>query len=139
VFIVLLATASLHTLLVAGQREIDRVDNEIRSETRRNQALELEVAELESPERIVNAARGDGMIDPGTVTWLSPRPDGGADQSVSERPAAPDPQGSDAGGDEEPVGGSGDARAGGSATGSSDETAGGGDGSGGHEGDGSEE
>ncbi|HEX7132718.1 MAG TPA: hypothetical protein VF228_09085 [Iamia sp.] len=77
VFGVLLATAALNTMLVSGQRDLDRIEAEIREGEQRNQALELQVAELESPDRVVEAAEAQGMIEPETVIWLTPRADGG--------------------------------------------------------------
>src|SRR5688500_1192993 len=79
VFGILLATAGLNTMLVSGQRDLDRTEAEIREGDQRNQALAVEVAQLESPERIVEAAEAQGMIVPTDPTWLTIRPDGGAD------------------------------------------------------------
>lgn len=79
VFGVLLATAALNTMLVSGQRHLDGMETEIREGERRNQALALEVAELESPERIKEAALADGMVEPDEVTWIAPKPDGTSD------------------------------------------------------------
>jgi cell division protein FtsL len=79
VFGILLATAALNTMLVSGQRDLDRIEAEIRDGEQRNQALALEVAEKESPARIVAAAEAQGMVEPDEVIWLTPRPDGGTD------------------------------------------------------------
>ncbi|HEU5148924.1 MAG TPA: hypothetical protein VFU19_00415 [Iamia sp.] len=79
VFGVLLATAALNTMLVSGQRDLDRIEAQIREGQQRNQSLRLEVAELESPERIVRAAEAQGMVVPDEVTWLTRRPDGGSE------------------------------------------------------------
>lgn len=79
VFGVLLATAALNTMLVSGQRDLDRMETEILEGERRNQALALEVAELETPDRIKDAALADGMVEPDEVTWITPRPDGTSD------------------------------------------------------------
>lgn len=82
VFGVLLATAALNTMLVSGQRDLDRIERDIRDGARQNQALELEVAQLESPERIRDAAAAIGMIEPDEVIWLTPRAEGGTDSDV---------------------------------------------------------
>lgn len=88
VFGVLLATAALNTMLVSGQRDLDRMETEIREGERRNQALALEVAELETPDRIKEAALAAGMVEPDEVTWVAPRPDGTSD-AVTEPTAGP--------------------------------------------------
>ena len=90
VFVVLLGTAGLNTVIVARQRQLDRVDTQIREGAARNEALQLEVARLESPARIVESARAAGMDIPDEVTWLAPRPDGGAEASTAERATGPD-------------------------------------------------
>lgn len=90
VFGVLLGTAALNTMLVSGQRELDRMEREIAEGRRQNQALHLQQAELESPARIVEAARRDGMIIPPEVTWITPSPDGGSDAATTPRAGAPD-------------------------------------------------
>lgn len=87
VFAVLLATAALNTMLVSGQRDLDRIEAEIREGQQRNQALALEVAEMESPAHIMEAAERQGMVEPDEVIWLTPRPDGGADSMTT--PASP--------------------------------------------------
>jgi hypothetical protein len=83
VFGVLLATAGLNTMLVSGQRDLDRIESDIRDGERRNQALALEVAEMESPDRIVAAAEAQGMIEPEEVIWLAPGADGGGSDSMT--------------------------------------------------------
>jgi cell division protein FtsL len=100
VFVVLLGTAGLNTVIVARQRQLDRVDAQIREGSARNEALQLEVARLESPARIVEQARAAGMDIPDEVTWLAPRPDGGAEASTAERAGGPDTE-ADAGVEDE--------------------------------------
>lgn len=85
VFGVLLATAALNTVLVSGQRDLDRIEAEIREGEQRNQALRLRVAELESPERIVAAATAAGMIQPDEVRWIALQPDGTSDVDADPR------------------------------------------------------
>jgi hypothetical protein len=86
VFGVLLATAALNTLLVSGQRDLDRIEAEIREGEQRNQALRLRVAELESPERIVDAASAAGMVEPTEVRWITVQPDGASAADTAEAP-----------------------------------------------------
>ncbi|HEV7721462.1 MAG TPA: hypothetical protein VGO60_09265 [Iamia sp.] len=108
VFGVLLATAALNTMLVSGQRDLDRIESEIQEGEQRNQALALQVAQMESPERIVDAAEAQGMVEPDEVIWLTPRVDGGSDSMTAPN---------DAGGDET-IAGDGDERADGGPDGS---------------------
>ncbi|HYI61837.1 MAG TPA: hypothetical protein VEW93_08545 [Acidimicrobiales bacterium] len=82
----LLGTAVLHTMLVSGQREVDRLEERIRDAEQANQARRLDVAELESPARVVQEAEGDGMVDPDVVTWLTRNPDGTVEASSASRP-----------------------------------------------------
>lgn len=86
----LLGTAALHTMLVSGQRQVDRLDEQIRSLQQSNQSRRLEVAQLESPVRVVAEAEAAGMEAPDAVTWLIEGPDGRIESSRTERPAGPD-------------------------------------------------
>ncbi len=86
----LLGTAVLHTMLVSGQRQVDRLDEQIRSTQHANQGRRLDVAELESPVRVVAEAEAAGMVAPDAVTWLIEGPDGRIVSSRTERPAGPD-------------------------------------------------
>jgi hypothetical protein len=100
VFGVLLATAALNTVLVSGQRDLDRIESDIRDGERRNQALALEVAEMESPDRIVAAAEAQGMVEPDEVIWLTPRADGGSDSMTTASDPSGDVRATDATGDD---------------------------------------
>lgn len=100
VFAILLATAALNTVLVANQRDLDRVETRIREAEQRNQSLRLRVAELEVPARIKAAAAADGMVEPDEVTWLTPEPDGGSHAVVERRSGADEPITSSDEGDE---------------------------------------
>jgi cell division protein FtsB len=101
VFGVLLATAALNTMLVSGQRDLDRIESEIREGEQRNQALRLQVAEMESPEHIRAEAERLGMVEPDEVIWLTPRPDGGSDAMTA-------PTGGDVRADDGSTAGTGD-------------------------------
>jgi len=111
VFGILLATAALNTMLVSGQRDLDRIESEIREGEQRNQALALQVAEMESPERIVEAAEAQGMVEPEVVIWLTPRVDGGSDSMTAPNDGAGDVRATDDGGGDETIEGDGDERA----------------------------
>ncbi len=86
VFLALFLNAVCHTVLVSGQQQLDSLNREVEASQQRNQRLRLEVAGLESPNRIVAAASRAGMVVPDQTHWLSARPDGSAIGSTSRRP-----------------------------------------------------
>ena len=60
-------------MLVQGQQQLDDLGTRVAEADRRQQELRLQVAELESPTRIVAAATNDlGMVPPAGVTYLTP-------------------------------------------------------------------
>jgi cell division protein FtsL len=81
----LFGVAVSHALLIEGQLRLDRLDEEVAEEQARYERLRLDVAELESPERILADAQQMGMVPPEDVTWLTP--DQTADSSTAD-PAA---------------------------------------------------
>ena len=76
-FIVLFAVAGAQSLLVQGQVRLDTVDKQLTEQQARYQELRKDVAEKESPERIVAAAHEQGMVTPSDLVYLQP---GDADQ-----------------------------------------------------------
>jgi cell division protein FtsL len=72
VFATLLAVAVAHTVLVEGQVRLDELDAQLVEEQARYQELRTRVAELESPDRIVEAAKGQGMVIPDDLVYLQP-------------------------------------------------------------------
>lgn len=90
VFGVLMAVAALNTVLVSGQRDLDRIQREIDDGRRRNEDLYLERAELSDPSRIVAVAERDGMVRPDETTMITVRPDGGTDVQVNTAPSDSD-------------------------------------------------
>jgi cell division protein FtsB len=69
----LFALAGAHTLLVQGQLHLDRLDADLAVERARYQELRLQVAELESPGRVVDVAQERlGMVPPAELVYLSP-------------------------------------------------------------------
>ena len=69
----MLALAAFHAQLVTGQVELDELERQVAEEQARYAANRLEVAELESPERIVRVAQEElGMVAPAGLTYLSP-------------------------------------------------------------------
>jgi cell division protein FtsB len=75
-FVALFAIAGAHTLIVQQQRHIDDVNGRIAEAEDRAEALEIELAELQSPERIVKEARDRlGMVQAPTPVYLQPKAD----------------------------------------------------------------
>jgi cell division protein FtsB len=70
----LFALAAFQTVIIRSQGHLDDLNARIQTEESRQQALELELADRQSPERITAAARSLGMIAPGEVTFLLPTP-----------------------------------------------------------------
>lgn len=69
----LLGAVVAHNLLIQGQVRLQQIEAEVTDQQARYQKLRLEVASLESPERIVAAAQQRlGMVPPPGVTYLSP-------------------------------------------------------------------
>lgn len=74
----LFALAALHALLAQGQQRIDGVNKKVSEEQATYQLLRRQVAELESPQRVVDEAIGRlGMTEPTNVNYLTP-PEGSA-------------------------------------------------------------
>lgn len=61
-------------LLVQGQQRLDDLQAETEAAVRQQQELRLQVAQLESPARIVEAATRLGMVPPERITYLTPAP-----------------------------------------------------------------
>lgn len=79
-----MALAGSHAFLVTNQVRIDELQQRVEEAQARHQALRLEVATLEAPERIVTDATAElGMVRPETVTYVRPAP--------TPSPAAPAP------------------------------------------------
>jgi cell division protein FtsL len=61
----------LHVLLTQGQADLERLQGRADAEAAANRRLRVQVAELESPGRIVTTARQRlGMVPPTTVVYL---------------------------------------------------------------------
>jgi len=62
-----------HAILAQQQFRLAHMQSEAATEAARNQALQLQVAQLESPGRIVSEARSKlGMVPPAGITYLVP-------------------------------------------------------------------
>lgn len=85
----LLALAVMHALLIGGQVRLDGLRRDVASETEAIRRLELRVAELESPDRVLDVARDRlGMVQPAEVGYLLPvGVAGGSEEPVRVAPA----------------------------------------------------
>jgi hypothetical protein len=68
----LFGVATSHALLIQSQTKLDEMDKEAADEQARYEQNRADVAELESPDRIIAAAREQGMVDPAETVWLTP-------------------------------------------------------------------
>ena len=79
----LFGVAVSHALLIQSQIRLDEMDKDAADEQARYEQNRADVAELESPDRIVAAARDLGMVDPAETVWLTP--DEAADADVTDQ------------------------------------------------------
>ncbi|HEY8525898.1 MAG TPA: septum formation initiator family protein [Acidimicrobiales bacterium] len=92
----LFGVAVSHAILIEGQMELEQLDERAAEEQARYERLRRDVAELESPDRIVREAREElGMVPAEEVVWLTPdqpAPDagGGADGAGDAGDEAPE-------------------------------------------------
>lgn len=93
VFALLFAVAVAQTMLVQGQVRLDDLDAQLTVEQARYQELRKEVAEAESPARVVEQAQAQGMVAPDDLQYLQPSiPDtAAAGDDASVDPAGADP------------------------------------------------
>jgi cell division protein FtsL len=75
-----------------GQFELERLQASARQRQAHYQQLRLEVAELEAPQRIVDRAHQLGMVEPASVTYLTPTAKTSASGPAPGIDAAPDDQ-----------------------------------------------
>jgi cell division protein FtsL len=74
-FVALFALAAFQTVLIRAQDRLDHLNADVAEQDEHHRQLSLEVADLQSPERIAQVARDRmGMIAPHTVTFLEPHP-----------------------------------------------------------------
>lgn len=71
-FVCIFGVVVFQVLLVQTQSHLDDLDGALATQDARAKALDLETAELESPERIVAAATERGMIPAGNIEFLEP-------------------------------------------------------------------
>jgi hypothetical protein len=73
VIVALLGLAGMHAVLIGGQVRLDAMRGDVAAETEAIRRLELRVAELESPDRVLDVARDRlGMVLPTEVGYLLP-------------------------------------------------------------------
>lgn len=83
-FLGLFGLVSLHVLLSQSQFRLDELEEKTAKEEARYRRLRLQVAELESPETIVKAAREElGMVEPDSVSYLVPAVETATTQDAS--------------------------------------------------------
>jgi cell division protein FtsL len=68
----LFGVAVSHALLIQSQIRLDEMDEDVADEQARYEQNRADVAELESPDRIIADARAMGMVDPAETVWLTP-------------------------------------------------------------------
>ncbi len=85
-FVTLFAIAIAQTILVQGQIRLDGLDQQLATEQARYRVLRNEVAEMESPARVVAAAQRLGMVEPDDLVYLQP---GVGERSPGRSPGAP--------------------------------------------------
>ena len=86
-FLSVFGVVIFQTLIVQGQARLDNLNSQAAVEQQRSRDLHQQVADLEAPSRIVEAARNRlGMVPPGSVVYLSPT---GADGDKSTYVAPP--------------------------------------------------
>jgi hypothetical protein len=83
-FLALFGNAVAHSVLVSGQERLDGLTSEVEREQARNEKLHLQAAKLEAPDRIVNVAKGMGLIPAQQTIWLTPSDDPGSVASTTE-------------------------------------------------------
>jgi cell division protein FtsL len=85
-FATLFLVAIAHTVLVQGQVRLDALDSQLTVEQARYQELRTDVAEMESPSRVVQAAEELGMVSPQDLVYLQPE---APDPCAGATPPAP--------------------------------------------------
>ena len=90
-FVALFGVAVCHALLIQGQARVDALDQRVATAQARYERLRLQVAELESPQRIAKEAHDKlGMVPPGNTVWLTPEDPAPADPPADDQPEQTD-------------------------------------------------
>jgi cell division protein FtsB len=72
----LFGVVAFHVVLTQSQLNLQHLRSQAETASVRQQQLRLQVAQLESPERVVEDAQRLGMVPPASVRYLSPSPAG---------------------------------------------------------------
>jgi len=89
---VVFALVAIHVLLAQNQFELDRLNTRSAAAEAQYDRLRLQVAQLQSPERVVATAEGRlGMVSPPKVTYLTPNAPAGATGGPASSASAPPP------------------------------------------------
>jgi hypothetical protein len=89
VFLALFLLAGVHTMLIVGQLRLDAMRNGVSDEHVKVQELRLQLADLESPERVLAAANDLGLVSPDQVGYLRPGAVPGAEPMRVEAATVP--------------------------------------------------
>lgn len=82
--VVVFGLVYLHVVLAQRQFTIDHLAAQVQTEQARYQSLRLEVAQLGSPQNVIATAEGQlGMVQPASVTYLTPAHEIGAPAAKS--------------------------------------------------------
>jgi cell division protein FtsL len=97
----LFGVAVSHAMLIESQMDLEQLDEQAAAEQARYERLRLDVAQLESPDRIVRDAQDRlGMVPADDVVWLTPdQPapeDAGEGDDTDDRDNSDDTDGGDA-------------------------------------------
>lgn len=90
-FVLLAGSVTIQAHRIELQHRIDQLDADLLAAHEQQRVLRAEVAVAESPERVMEAARGLGMIDPGPVLPLVPTVEPSPAPAVQNPPPAPSP------------------------------------------------
>jgi cell division protein FtsL len=73
VFALFFGLVMFHTVLLKNQRRLDQLDTQVRDQQATYQQLRLQVAQLQSPERILEVATAKlGLVPSSGTTYLTP-------------------------------------------------------------------
>jgi cell division protein FtsL len=72
VFGVMLGLVAFQAKIAADQQRLDRIDQQTSNAQTEYERLRVIVAQLESPQTVISAAEGKGMVVPDNVTYITP-------------------------------------------------------------------
>jgi cell division protein FtsL len=93
-FAVLFALVVFHTVMLQNQTRLDKLDDQVQTAQSNYEQLRLQVAQLEAPQRVVDAATQKlGMVPAAGTTYLTPS---AADAAAASTPTTTTPSVADA-------------------------------------------